>query len=162
MHPVNFFLASSVISSLLSFLRFYTSIVISGVSYLSRSQEEEALERISSTFMDESSDSVYGLREDAEFPLVRMADVLFAERMKNTIREWHASLLSKGSSSSEIKQMSTDPNQRFQMVFFKTRPALALSGFTSRQLRVIKSVTSSSLPFHSFLFVLGSTYDVRL
>ncbi|OIT00543.1 PREDICTED: poly(A)-specific ribonuclease PARN isoform X1 [Nicotiana attenuata] len=126
-----------------------------GVSYLSRSQEEEAVERINSTFMDESSDSVYGLREDAEFPLVRMADVLFAERMKNTIREWHASLLSKGSSSSEIKQMSTDPNQRFQMVFFKTRPALALSGFTSRQLRVIKAVTKKHFKDLAFIRVAG-------
>nr|APX61427.1 PARN [Nicotiana benthamiana] len=128
---------------------------IPGISYLSRSQEEEALEHLSSTFMDESLDSVYGLREDAEFPLVRMADVLFAERMKNTIREWHASLLSKGSSSSEIKQMSTDPNQRFQMVFFKTRPALALSGFTSRQLRVIKAVTKKHFKDLAYIRVAG-------
>ncbi|WMV57391.1 hypothetical protein MTR67_050776 [Solanum verrucosum] len=51
------------------------------------SQEEEALDRISLIYMEESSDSLFGLREDADFPLVRMTDVLFAERMKNTIRE---------------------------------------------------------------------------
>lgn len=105
--------------------------------------------------MEESSDSLFGLSEDADFPLVRMADVLFAERMKNTIREWRDSLLSKGSSSSEIKQISTDPSQRFQMVFFKTRPGLALSGFTSRQLRVIKAVTSSSSIFFSFCTMIN-------
>ncbi|KAK4355159.1 hypothetical protein RND71_024130 [Anisodus tanguticus] len=126
-----------------------------GISYLSRSQEEEALERISSIYMAESSDSVFGLREDAEFPLVRMADVLFAERMKNTIMEWRASLLSKGSSNSETKQISTDPNQRFQMVFFKTRPALALSGFTSRQLRVIKAVTRKHFKDLAYIRVAG-------
>lgn len=106
--------------------------------------------------MDESSDSVFGLSEDADFPLVRMADVLFAERMKNTIREWRDSLLSKGSSSSEIKQISTDPSQRFQMVFFKTRPGIALSDFTSRQLRVIKAVTSSSsISFFYFCTIIN-------
>ncbi|MCE2055173.1 hypothetical protein HAX54_042096 [Datura stramonium] len=126
-----------------------------GISYLSRSQEEEALEHINSIYMDESSDSVFCLREDADFPLVRMADVLFAERMKNTIREWRDSLLSKGSSSSEIKQISTDPSQRFQMVFFKTRPGLALSGFTSRQLRVIKAVTKKHFKDLAYIRVAG-------
>ncbi|TMW95940.1 hypothetical protein EJD97_008138 [Solanum chilense] len=128
-----------------------------GISYLSRSQEKEALERISSIYMDESSDSVFGLSEDADFPLVRMADVLFAERMKNTIREWRDSLLSKGSSSSEIKQISTDPSQRFQMVFFKTRPGIALSDFTSRQLRVIKAVTKKHFKDLAYIRVAGES-----
>lgn len=106
--------------------------------------------------MDESPDSLSGLSKDADFPLVRMADVLFAERMKNTIREWRDSLLSKRNSSSEIKQISTDPSQRFQMIFFKTRPGLALSGFTSRQLRVFKAVTSSSsISFFSFCTMIN-------
>ncbi|XP_059282126.1 poly(A)-specific ribonuclease PARN isoform X1 [Lycium ferocissimum] len=132
-----------------------------GISYLSRSQEEEALERISSIYTDQSSDSVFGLTEDAEFPLVRMADVLFAERMKNTIREWYDSLLSKRSSSSESKQISTDPNQRFQMVFFKTRPALALSGFTSRQLRVIKAVTRKHFKDLAYIRVAGEATSLQ-
>ncbi|CAN4102609.1 unnamed protein product [Withania somnifera] len=135
-------------------LHFY---VISGISYLSRSQEEEALDHISSIYTDESSNSTFGLREDADFPLVRMADVLFAERMKNTIREWRDKLLSKGNSCSEIKQISTDPSQRFQMVFFRTRPGLALSGFTSRQLRVVKAVTKEHFKDLAYIRVAGET-----
>lgn len=105
--------------------------------------------------MDESPDSLSGLSKDADFPLVRMADVLFAERMKNTIREWRDSLLSKRNSSSEIKQISTDPSQRFQMIFFKTRPGLALSGFTSRQLRVFKAVTKKHFKDLAYIRVAG-------
>ncbi|KAH0708705.1 hypothetical protein KY284_010132 [Solanum tuberosum] len=93
--PVSSFARQTSLDFLAKYQFDFNLCICEGISYLSRSQEDEALERISLIYMDESSDSLFGLREDADFPLVRMIDILFAERMKNTIREWRDSLLRK-------------------------------------------------------------------
>lgn len=70
-----------------------------------------------------------------------MADILFVERMRNKITEWHDNLLQIGNAgSSRTPEDSNDSVDQFQTIFFRTRPAIKLNGFTSRQLRLIKSV----------------------
>lgn len=81
--------------------------------------------------------------------LVRMADILFAERMKNVIGEWRSGLLKGGNWGSESHGSLNDTNQKFQTTFFQTRPALAVNGLTSRQLKLIKLV----IQFYPFLYI---------
>ena len=75
--------------------------------------------------------------EAEDFKLVRLADVLFAQRMKTKLNEWRSDLLHGGKASSESPGSST---QSTETVFYHMRPALSLKGFTSHQLRVIKLV----------------------
>lgn len=115
--------------------------IISGVSYLSRSQETIALERLSSMYMGESSDSLSSSKEVGDLQYARMTDVLFAERIKIKICEWRDGLLLDRNSSSKFQQTSNNSDQRFQTIFFKLRPAIVLSGFTSHQKKLIQLVT---------------------
>lgn len=70
-----------------------------------------------------------------------MADILFVERMQIKISEWHDNLLqTRNGGSRRIPEDSNDSVDQFQTIFFKMRPAIKLNGFTSRQLRLIKSV----------------------
>ncbi|XP_019059102.1 PREDICTED: poly(A)-specific ribonuclease PARN isoform X2 [Tarenaya hassleriana] len=78
--------------------------------------------------------------EARELKLVRMADILFAERMKNTLSEWRSALLHGGNTMSQSLRSSNDSAERLETVFYFMRPALSLKGFTSHQLRVIKLV----------------------
>lgn len=124
------------------------SLIISGVSYLSRSQEEEALKVLNSRYKDELSDSTSSSSEVDDMKLIRMSDVLFAERMKKNINEWQDELLLGRSGRSESEMRSNDSNAKFQTIFYKKRPAISLTGFTSRQLRLIQWVNCSLLfPF---------------
>ncbi|KAK6154478.1 hypothetical protein DH2020_008726 [Rehmannia glutinosa] len=59
------------------------SVTLPRISYLSRSQEDEALRRLDSVYKDEFSESFSNLRNGTQ--LVRMADILFAERMNNIV-----------------------------------------------------------------------------
>ncbi|XP_047332858.1 poly(A)-specific ribonuclease PARN-like [Impatiens glandulifera] len=99
-----------------------------GISYLSRAQEEEALRRLHEELADPRS----GCSEFGEKPVTRVVDILFSEKMKCRIQEWQ-----KGFS---FEERSNDLDKRFQTVFFKTRPALQLNGFTRNQLRLIQLV----------------------
>lgn len=85
--------------------------------------------------------------------LVRMADILFAERMKNIVGEWRSGLLQGGNWGSEFQGSSNDTSQKFQTTFFETRPALVVNGLTSRQLKLIKLVNTIFLPFSLIVFV---------
>lgn len=116
----------------------FKSWIISGISYLSRGQEEEALRRLSMAYEDELSDTWCNLKEVRDIPINRMADVLFSERIKNTFSEWRDGLLRDG--GSQLQLNSNDSKQQFQTVFFKMRPALSLAGFTSHQFRLIQMV----------------------
>lgn len=84
-----------------------------------------------------------------------MADILFAERMKNTISEWRTGLLGGGNLGSKFQGSWSETNQKFQTTFFQTRPALAVNGLTSRQLKLIKLVYLT--PLHC-MFVLDQSY----
>ncbi|KAL0328568.1 UNVERIFIED_CONTAM: Poly(A)-specific ribonuclease PARN [Sesamum calycinum] len=86
----------------------FNACVYEGISYLSRSEEEEALRRLDSVYKDERPNASFKFRNGVNTQLISMADILFAERMKN---------------------MTT---------FFHMRPALVVNGLTSRQLRLIK------------------------
>lgn len=79
-------------------------------------------------------------REARDTPVVRIADVLFTERMKNRIAEWRDGLSLNTIHGSETQEISDDSTQKFHTVFFKMRPALLLNGFTSHQLRLIQLV----------------------
>lgn len=79
----------------------------------------------------------------------------FVERMKNKINEWHDDLLQiRNGGSSRILNDSNASIDQFETIFFKIRPAIKLDGFTSRQLRLIKSV----MFFILFYFIL--TYSL--
>ncbi|WRX28332.1 hypothetical protein QQP08_020819 [Theobroma cacao] len=86
-------------------------------------------------------DAVKRRRKTMDVPLVRVADVLFTERMKKRLSERRDKLLQNRSRGPQDQGASNDLNQQFQPLFFKTRPALSLNGFTSHQLSLIRVVT---------------------
>ncbi|KAL3614703.1 hypothetical protein CASFOL_041460 [Castilleja foliolosa] len=133
----------------------FNACIYEGISYLSRSQEDDALTRLDSEYKDESPDSSSNLRNGSE--LVRMADILFAERMKNTINEWRAGLLGNRNMVPELHGDTNDTNQKFQSTFFQMRPALSANGMTSRQLRLIKMVTEKHFKDLAYVHVTGET-----
>lgn len=104
---------------------------------MSRRQEEEASKRLETLYSEEGIDSS---SETEDFKLVRLADVLFAERMKNMLNEWRSGLLHGRNASSESPRIINGSTQSTETVFYHMRPALSLKGFTSHQLRVIDSV----------------------
>ncbi|KAL9226959.1 hypothetical protein vseg_002711 [Gypsophila vaccaria] len=114
----------------------FNACIHDGVSYLSRGQEDAALSRL---------DSVYGnwyhVEEVQDVPLVNLADILFSERMKIRLSEWHDSLLRTRSAECKLQENVAGSNQEFVTIFFNKRPALRLSGFTSHQLKLIELVT---------------------
>lgn len=131
----------------------FNTCISEGVSYLSRNQETIELERLNSIYTDESSDSLSSLKEVGDLQYARMADVLFAERMKIKIREWRDGLLQDRNSSSEFQQTPNNSDQRFQTIFFKMRPAVVLSGFTSHQKKLIQLVTEKHFKDLAFVRV---------
>ncbi|KAF7831267.1 poly(A)-specific ribonuclease PARN isoform X1 [Senna tora] len=88
--------------------------IMSGISYLSREQEDA--------------------------PLVNMADVLFTERIKNKFSEWRDGLLRERNGEDQIQGFSKDSKQQIEVIFYKMNPALRLHGFTSHQVNLIKLV----------------------
>lgn len=114
--------------------------MISGVSYLSREQENEMLRCLNSECDDEMSLLWRNMKEVRDTPLVSVADVLFSERMKNRFNEWCKELLQDRKGGSQFLETSNDMKQQFQTIFFKMRPALILNGFTAHQLRLIQLV----------------------
>ncbi|XP_076897026.1 poly(A)-specific ribonuclease PARN-like [Bidens hawaiensis] len=116
-----------------------------GISYLSRAQEDDVRLQLQSLNEAEPSESLSTDKEVKDVPLVRMADILFVERMRNKISEWHDDLLqTRSGGPHKALEDYNDSADQFQTIFFKTRPAVKLNGFTSRQLRLIKSVLEKS------------------
>ncbi|GJX11605.1 poly(A)-specific ribonuclease PARN isoform X2 [Tanacetum coccineum] len=116
-----------------------------GISYISRVHEDEARLQLHSTHEDALTESQCTAKEIKDVSLVRMADILFVERMRNKISTWHDDLLKIGNGGSgRTSEDSTDSLNQFQTIFFKMRPAIKLNGYTSRQLRLIKSVVEKS------------------
>ncbi|XP_048130482.1 poly(A)-specific ribonuclease PARN isoform X2 [Rhodamnia argentea] len=107
-----------------------------GISYLSRERENELLRRL-----EESSRFRHKHKEFRDVPLIRMADVLFSERIKSRMKEWHEKLLHDRNCELQFNESTNDSKQQLQTTFYRTRPALALSGFTPHQLRLIRQVT---------------------
>ncbi|KAG2242397.1 hypothetical protein Bca4012_063580 [Brassica carinata] len=131
--PAHEFLCQTTSMDFLAKYQFdFNTCIHEGISYLSRRQEEEAIKRFEMLYDDEE-----GVVDTEDFKLVRLSDVLFAERMKKKLNEWRSGLLHGGNASSESPGIST---QSTQTVFYHLRPALSLQGFTCHQLRVIRLV----------------------
>lgn len=135
----------------------FNTCINEGISYLSRSQEKEALKRLDLVYKDEFPDLSSSFKNGSDMQLVRMADILFAERMKNVVGEWRSGLLQGGNWGSEFQGSSNDTNQKFLTTFFGTRPALVVNGLTSRQLKLIKLVTEKHFKDLAYIHVTGET-----
>lgn len=120
--------------------------IISGVSYLSREQEGEALKKANLVFRDESFVSS---KDDKDMPVDNIVDVLFTERMKNRLGEWRGELLSGRKGESQSYRAGKESEQQLRTVFFKMHPAVSLNGFSAHQLRLIQLVKLFSLPTFS-------------
>ncbi|KAK5844883.1 Poly (A)-specific ribonuclease PARN -like protein [Gossypium arboreum] len=119
----------------------FNACIHEGISYLSRGQEDEARKRLISPKGDQLTHPSHNLRETTDLPLVRVADVLFTERMKKRLGEWRDDLLQNRVGGPQEEKVPDDLNQQFRTVFFKMCPALSLDGFTSHQLSLIRMVT---------------------
>ncbi|KAJ4918015.1 Poly(A)-specific ribonuclease PARN [Raphanus sativus] len=132
--PAHEFLCQTTSMDFLAKYQFdFNACIHEGISYLSRRQEEDASNRFEMLY------SQQGVVEVEDFKLVRLADVLFAERMKNKLNEWRSELLHGGPNASS-QSSSNGLTQSTETVFYHMRPALNLRGFTSHQLRVIQLV----------------------
>ena len=114
--------------------------MISGLSYLSREQENEMLRCLNSGCEEQMSLLCHSMKEIRDTPLVSVSDVLFSERMKNRFNEWRNWLLHDRNGGSQFLETSNDTKPQFRTIFFKMWPALTLNGFTSHQLRLIQLV----------------------
>ncbi|KAL3508359.1 hypothetical protein ACH5RR_027760 [Cinchona calisaya] len=135
----------------------FNTCICEGVSYLSRSQEEEALGRLNARYNEHSSDSSSGWRDVVDMKLVRIADILFSERLKNKITAWHDGLLRETNGGSQTEKSSNDLKQQLKTIFFKMRPALDLTGFTSHQLRLIQLVIKNNFKDLVYVSMTGET-----
>jgi poly(A)-specific ribonuclease len=123
----------------------YNVWLIPGISYLSRAQEEEALQKLNLMYQDQSASSKTTSQEDLDTPLKSVADILFTERMKMKFNEWRDMIISRPIVDSHLSEnIKLSPGQ-FQTVFFKMRPATLLNGFSSHQLTLIQQVVLNSL-----------------
>ncbi|XP_047066896.1 poly(A)-specific ribonuclease PARN [Lolium rigidum] len=111
-----------------------------GISYLSRAQEEEALEKLNVLHHDAMSASPNTSGEGEDVPLKSTADLLFTERMKIRFSEWRDAIRSNSTVDNNLLGNSKFGTDQFQTVFFKMRPAVMLNGFTSHQLKLIQQV----------------------
>ncbi|XP_042066501.1 poly(A)-specific ribonuclease PARN-like isoform X2 [Salvia splendens] len=110
----------------------FNTCINEGISYLSRSQEEEALKCLDSIHKDEILDVSSNLRNVSDTQL-------------------------GGSWGPESQGSLNDVNQKFQTTFFQTRPALAVNGLTSRQLKLIKLVTEKHFSDLAYVHVAGES-----
>ncbi|XP_038685874.1 poly(A)-specific ribonuclease PARN-like isoform X1 [Tripterygium wilfordii] len=133
----------------------FNACINGGISYLSRVQEDEAVTRLNLLYEDCQLGSRHSLKEVRDTPLVSMTDVFFSERMKIRLGEWHDALLRDRNLGSPIKRTLNDSNQPFQTIFFKMRPALALNGFTSHQLKLIQSVSKKHFKDLAYICMNG-------
>lgn len=98
-------------------------------------------------YKDELFDTL--CKEVRDVPLTRMADILFSERIKNRFSEWRDGLLRDRNGGFQLQWNSNDSKQQFQTIFFKMRPALSLTGFTSHQFGLIQGVRYYNLNLSS-------------
>ena len=125
------------------YLFIYNIWLISGISYLSRAQEEEALQKLNLLHQDQTSASSTTSEGDRDMPLERAADILFTERMKMNFKEWRDVIIRKPMVDNQLSGNIKCGAGQFQTVFFKMRPAIVLNGFSSHQLKLIQQVDHS-------------------
>uniref|UniRef100_J3LYQ7 Uncharacterized protein n=2 Tax=Oryza brachyantha TaxID=4533 RepID=J3LYQ7_ORYBR len=110
-----------------------------GIYYLSRTQEEKALQKLYALHNNETSAYPNTSEEEEDVPLKSAADILFTERMKIKFNEWHKSIVSN-QRVDDHRSGNFKFTDQFQTVFFKMRPAIMLNGFTSHQLKLIQQI----------------------
>ncbi|KAL4185730.1 hypothetical protein AMTRI_Chr10g232160 [Amborella trichopoda] len=118
----------------------FNACIHEGISYLSRAQEAEALHQLGLADVDHLPYSECNPKETREMPLVSFGDILFTERMKIKLSEWRDSLLRNQNCDYHFEENSSNCKLQFRTDFFKMRPSLLLSGFSSHQLRLIQQV----------------------
>lgn len=151
--PCNEFLCQTTSMDFLAKYQFdFNACIHEGISYLSREQEREAIRSLNSTHDSECSD-ISKLNDVRDIPSVNMADILFTARMKDKFSEWRDGLLQEQNRSDQIQGSRKDSKQQFQLIFFKTHPALKLDGFTSRQLKLIQLVIKKHFKDLSYINV---------
>ncbi|KAL6652588.1 hypothetical protein ACP70R_011513 [Stipagrostis hirtigluma subsp. patula] len=111
-----------------------------GISYLSRAQEEEALQKMNLLYHNRISASSTSCEEDQDMTLKSAADILFTERMKIKFTMWRDEIIRKPRVDSHLPENINCDQGQFQTVFFKMRPAVMLNGFSSHQLKLIQQV----------------------
>ncbi|KAJ1271421.1 hypothetical protein BS78_06G127300 [Paspalum vaginatum] len=111
-----------------------------GISYLSRAQEEEALQKLNLLHQGRTAASSTTSEKDVDMPLNSAADILFTKRMKMNFKEWRDVVVSKPMADSNLSGNIKCTLGQFQTVFFKMRPAIMLNGFSSHQLKLIQQV----------------------
>jgi poly(A)-specific ribonuclease len=121
-------------------LSIYNISLISGISYLSRAQEEEALQKLNVLHHDAISASPDTSEQGEDIPLKSTADLLFTERMKIRFSEWRDAIRSSSRVDNNLLGSNKFGTDQFQTVFFKMRPAIMLNGFTSHQIKLIQQV----------------------
>ncbi|XP_066348513.1 poly(A)-specific ribonuclease PARN-like isoform X2 [Miscanthus floridulus] len=122
-----------------------------GVSYLSRAQEEEALQKFNMLYHGQTATSSTNSEEDRDIPLKSASDILFTERMKMNFKEWRDVIVSKPMVDNHLLGNIKFCAGQFQTVFFKMRPAIMLNGFSSHQLKLIQQVLRKN--FRDLVFV---------
>ncbi|XP_020539421.1 poly(A)-specific ribonuclease PARN isoform X2 [Jatropha curcas] len=80
------------------------------------------------------------LNDVRDLPLASVTNILFSERMTKRLREWRDGLLREGNGGFQFQGSFNNSRQQLQTIFYKMRPALCLSGFTSHQLKLIQMV----------------------
>lgn len=118
----------------------YNIWLISGISYLSRAQEEEARQELNMLHQGRTAASSTTSEEDGDMPLKSASDILFTERMKMNFKEWRDLVVRKSVADSHLSGNIRCGAGQFQTVFFKMRPAILLNGFSSHQLKLIQQV----------------------
>ncbi|XP_031481091.1 poly(A)-specific ribonuclease PARN isoform X1 [Nymphaea colorata] len=129
----------------------FNTCIHEGISYISREQEIEVVQYFRS---NDDRQSVDYYKEDKNMWLTRTADLLFTERMKLRFREWRDDLLGSQVQLHQFEEKSGDCSTQVQTIFYKMRPSLLLTGFTSHQLRLIQQVIRSN--FKDLLYVRWS------
>lgn len=122
-----------------------------GISYLSRAQEEEALQKFNMLHHGRTVTSSTNSEEDGDMPLKSASDILFTERMKMNFKEWRDAIASKPMVDNHLSGNIKCGSGQFQTVFFKMRPAIILNGFSSHQLKLIQQVLRKN--FRDLIFV---------
>ncbi|KAJ3679619.1 hypothetical protein LUZ60_017630 [Juncus effusus] len=117
----------------------FNTCIHEGISYLSRAQEKEALEKLGIITNSPSSNS--------DLKIQSIGDLLFTERMKSRFNEWLEEILRDNLGQTEVINKFGD----FKTGLFKMKPALLLDGFTSHQLRLIQTVIRKD--FKDIVFV---------
>lgn len=119
----------------------YDISLISGISYLSRAQEEEALQKLNVLHHDGISAFPNTSKQEEDVQLKSTADLLFTERMKIRFNEWRDAISTNPRVDNHKLGSNKFSTDQFQTVFFKMRPAIMLDGFTSHQLKLIQQVS---------------------